>query len=103
MWAPCVLVSSALVVQGLSRLGQAALFAFNHSAAYVSDVLSWAARYAAGGAQAVSAAGSAQCQLAAAGPLPAGAAGKVIAYAEASSASPTNGAPPARTPSTAPG
>ena len=35
---------------------QAALFAWNHSAAYVSDVLSWAARYAAGGAQAVSAA-----------------------------------------------
>ena len=62
---------------------QAALFAFNHSAAYVSDVLSWAARYAAGGAQAVSAASSPQCQLAAAGPLPAGTAGKVIAYAEA--------------------
>lgn len=34
---------------------QAALLAFNHSAAYVSDVLSWAARYSAGGAQAVSA------------------------------------------------
>ena len=62
---------------------QAALFAFNHSAAYVSDVLSWAARYAAGGAQAVSAASSLQCQLAAAGPLPAGTAGTVIAYAEA--------------------
>ena len=62
---------------------QAALFAFNHSAAYVSDVLSWAARYAVGGAQAVSAASSPQCQLAAAGPLPAGTAGKVIAYAEA--------------------
>ena len=62
---------------------QAALFAFNHSAAYVSDVLSWAARYAAGGAPAVSAASSAQCQLAAAGPLPAGTAGMVIAYAEA--------------------
>jgi peptidoglycan DL-endopeptidase CwlO len=62
---------------------QAALFAFNHSAAYVSDVLSWAARYAAGGAPAVSAASSAQCQLAAAGPLPAGTAGTVIAYAEA--------------------
>jgi peptidoglycan DL-endopeptidase CwlO len=62
---------------------QAALFAFNHSAAYVSDVLSWAARYSGGGAQAVSAASSLQCQLAAAGPLPAGIAGKVIAYAEA--------------------
>ena len=62
---------------------QAALFAWNRSAAYVSDVLSWAARYAAGGAQAVSAATGPQCQLAAAGPLPAGTAGKVIAYAEA--------------------
>ena len=62
---------------------QAALFAFNHSAAYVSDVLDWAARYSDGGAQAVSAASSPQCQLAAAGPLPAGTAGKVIAYAEA--------------------
>ncbi len=62
---------------------QAALFDWNHSAAYVSDVLSWAARYAAGGAQAISAATGPQCQLAAAGPLPAGTAGKVIAYAEA--------------------
>ncbi len=62
---------------------QAALFDWNHSAAYVSDVLSWAARYAAGGAQAVSAASSPQCQLAAAGPLPAGTAGKVVSYAEA--------------------
>ena len=62
---------------------QAALLAFNHSAAYLSDVLSWAARYAAGGAHAVSAATGPQCQLAAAGPLPAGTAGKIIAYAEA--------------------
>ena len=51
--------------------------------AYVTDVLGWAARYAAGGAQAVAAASSPACQLAAAGPLPAGTAGKVIAYAEA--------------------
>ncbi len=62
---------------------QAALFAFNHSAAYVSDVLSWAARYAAGGAEAISAAGSPACQQAALGPLPTGTAGKIIAYAEA--------------------
>ena len=62
---------------------QAALFAFNRSAGYVSDVLSWAARYAVGGIPAVSAATSPQCQLAAAGPQPAGTAGKVIAYAEA--------------------
>jgi cell wall-associated NlpC family hydrolase len=49
----------------------------------VQLVLSWAARYAAGGAQAVSAAGSAVCQQAALGPLPAGTAGKILAYAEA--------------------
>jgi peptidoglycan DL-endopeptidase CwlO len=62
---------------------QAALFAFNHSAAYVSDALSWAARYAAGGAESISAASSPLCQQAALGPLPAGTAGKIIAYAEA--------------------
>jgi peptidoglycan DL-endopeptidase CwlO len=62
---------------------QAALFAYNRSTQYVSDVLDWAARYAAGGAQAISAAGSPLCQQAALGPLPAGTAGKVIAYAEA--------------------
>jgi cell wall-associated NlpC family hydrolase len=62
---------------------QAALLAFNHSAAYVSDVLGWAARYSRGGAPAIPAAGSPQCQLAAAGPPPAGTAGTVIAYAEA--------------------
>jgi cell wall-associated NlpC family hydrolase len=72
-----------LQAHGASTGLQAALLAFNHSAAYVSEVLSWAARYRAGGAQAVSAASSRQCQLAAAGPLPAGTAGKVIAYAEA--------------------
>jgi cell wall-associated NlpC family hydrolase len=62
---------------------QQAVFAYNHSAAYVQLVLDWAARYAAGGAQVVSAAGSAVCEVAALGPLPAGAAGKVLAYAEA--------------------
>jgi peptidoglycan DL-endopeptidase CwlO len=63
-----------------------AIFAYNHSAAYVTDVLSWAARYAAGGAQAISAAGSAVCQQAALGPLPAGTAGtagKILTWAEA--------------------
>jgi peptidoglycan DL-endopeptidase CwlO len=62
---------------------QAALFAYNHSTQYVSDVLAWAARYAAGGAQAISAASSPLCEQAALGPLPPGTAGKVIAYAEA--------------------
>ena len=46
-------------------------------------MLDQAARYAAGGAQAISAAGSAVCQQAALGPLPAGTAGKILAYAEA--------------------
>ena len=72
-----------LLAHGASTGLQAALFDWNHSAAYVSDVLSWASRYAAGGAAAVSAASSPQCQLAAAGPLLAGTAWKVIAYAEA--------------------
>jgi cell wall-associated NlpC family hydrolase len=60
---------------------QAALFAYNHSSSYVSDVLDWAARYSPGSAQAISAAISPLCQQAALGPLPPGTAGKVIAYA----------------------
>ena len=62
---------------------QQAVFAYNHSAAYVTDVLDQAAAYAAGGAQAISAAGSAVCQQEDLGPLPAGTAGKILAYAEA--------------------
>jgi cell wall-associated NlpC family hydrolase len=62
---------------------QQAIFAYNHSSAYVTDVLAWAARYAASGTQAISAAGSALCQQAALGPLPAGTTGKILAYAEA--------------------
>jgi cell wall-associated NlpC family hydrolase len=62
---------------------QQAIFAYNHSGSYVQLVLSWAARYSAGGAQAISAAGSAACQQDALGPLPAGTAGKILAYAEA--------------------
>jgi hypothetical protein len=67
---------------------QQAVFAYNHSGSYVTDVLDQAARYAAGGAQAVSTAGSAVCQQAALGPLPAGTAGKILAYAEAQLAKP---------------
>ncbi|HUL26505.1 MAG TPA: C40 family peptidase, partial [Streptosporangiaceae bacterium] len=62
---------------------QQAVFAYNHSGSYVTDVLDQAARYAAGGAQAVSAADSAVCQQEDLGPLPAGTAGKILAYAEA--------------------
>jgi cell wall-associated NlpC family hydrolase len=62
---------------------QQAIFAYNHSQAYVQLVLAQAARYSAGGAQAISAAGSAVCQQAALGPLPSGASGKILTYAEA--------------------
>lgn len=72
-----------LAANGAPGSLQQAVFAYNHSGAYVTDVLDQAARYAAGGAQAISAAGSAVCQQAALGPLPAGTAGKVLAYAEA--------------------
>jgi cell wall-associated NlpC family hydrolase len=61
----------------------AAVFAYNHSAAYVAAVLGWAARYGAGGAQVTAAQAGPACEQAALGPLPAGAAGKVLAYAEA--------------------
>jgi len=61
----------------------AALLAFNHSSSYVSQVLDTAARYTTGGAQTISAPGSALCQQQALGPLPPGTAGKVLAYAAA--------------------
>ena len=72
-----------LVANGAPGNLQQAVFAYNHSGSYVTDVLDQAARYAAGGAQAVSAAGSAVCQQEDLGPLPAGTAGKILAYAEA--------------------
>jgi peptidoglycan DL-endopeptidase CwlO len=72
-----------LILHGAPASIEAALFAYNHSEAYVTLVLAWAARYAAGGSQAVTAATGPACTLAAAGPLPAGIAGKVLAYAEA--------------------
>jgi peptidoglycan DL-endopeptidase CwlO len=61
----------------------AALFAWNHSDAYVTDVLNQAARYAAGGAQVLAAEDSPACEQAGLRAPPAGTAGKVIAYAEA--------------------
>jgi len=72
-----------LVASGAPGNLQQALLAYNHSASYVQLVLSQAARYTAGGTQALSAAGSPICQRAALGPLPAGTAGKILAYAEA--------------------
>jgi cell wall-associated NlpC family hydrolase len=71
-----------LVAHGAPAGMQAALLAYNHSAGYVSLVLRWAASYASGGTQAVTAADSTSCAEAGAGPLPAGAAGKIIGYAE---------------------
>jgi cell wall-associated NlpC family hydrolase len=72
-----------LLANGAPGNLQQAIFAYNHSGSYVTDVLDWAAHYAAGGAQAISAAGSPICQQGDLGPLPAGTAGKILAYAEA--------------------
>ena len=83
---------------------QAALFAYNHSSAYVTDVLDWAARYAAGGA--AGAHGRRRARPASrpsSGHCPPGPPGKSSPTPKPSSASPTCGAPPARTRSTAPG
>jgi cell wall-associated NlpC family hydrolase len=62
---------------------QEALFAYNHSSSYVTDVLDQAAHYAADGTQVLTAEEGPACQQAGLGPLPAGTAGKIIAYAEA--------------------
>jgi peptidoglycan DL-endopeptidase CwlO len=72
-----------LVANGAPGNLQQAILAYNHSASYLTDVLHQAARYSAGGAQAISATGSALCQQEDLGPLPAGTAGKILAYAEA--------------------
>ena len=72
-----------LTANGAPASIQAALFAYNHSDEYVTDVLVWAARYAADGTQVLTAEQSPVCEQAGLGPLPAGTAGKVIAYAEA--------------------
>jgi cell wall-associated NlpC family hydrolase len=71
-----------LVLHGAPGDMQAALLAYNHSEAYGTLVLAWAARYSAGGDQAVAAAAGPACTPADAGALPAGIAGKVLAYAE---------------------
>jgi hypothetical protein len=57
-----------LVAHGAPGNLQQALLAYNDAGWYVTEVLDLAARYAAGGAQALSAAGSAVCQQAALGP-----------------------------------
>jgi soluble lytic murein transglycosylase-like protein len=75
--------ASYLRANGAASNLQGAIFAYNHSEQYVTDVLGWAARYARGGAQAVTAAASPACAPGANEPLPPGIAGKVIAFAEA--------------------
>jgi cell wall-associated NlpC family hydrolase len=75
--------ASYLQANGAASNLQGAIFVYNHSEQYVTDVLSWAARYARGGAQAVTAAASPICAPGAVGPLPPGVAGKVIAFARA--------------------
>jgi cell wall-associated NlpC family hydrolase len=72
-----------LAANGAPGQLEQAIFAYNHSGSYVTDVLAWAARYAAGGAPAITTASSAICQQKALGPLPAGTAGPILAYAEA--------------------
>ena len=72
-----------LKAHGAPASMQAAMFAYNPSGGYVTEVFGWAARYAAGSAQIIAAAEDPACEQAGPGPLPAGTAGKVIAYAEA--------------------
>ncbi len=72
-----------LVAHGAPGNLRQAILAYNDAGWYVTDVLDQAARYSAGGAQAISAAGSAVCQQAALGPLPAGTAGNILAFAAA--------------------
>lgn len=71
-----------LAAHGASSGIQGAVFAYNHSQQYVQQVMSWSARYSSGGGAQASAASSTACQQAGAGPLPAGSAGRAVAFAE---------------------
>jgi cell wall-associated NlpC family hydrolase len=75
--------ASFLKAHGAPANTEAALLAYNHSDGYVTDVLDQAARYTAGGTQVLTTEQGPACEQAGPGPLPAGTAGKVIAYAEA--------------------
>jgi membrane-bound lytic murein transglycosylase B len=59
-----------LIANGAPANLDEAIFAYNHSPAYVQLVLSWAARYTARGSPAVTAVGSPLCEQAPRGPLP---------------------------------
>jgi cell wall-associated NlpC family hydrolase len=67
-----------LRAHGAPARTRAAVFAWNHSAAYVTQVMTWASRYA----TPASSPGP-QCPQALPGPLPAGTAGQILAYARA--------------------
>jgi cell wall-associated NlpC family hydrolase len=71
-----------LQAHGAPASTEAALLAYNHSDGYVTDVLDQAARYTAGGTQVLTTEQGPACERAGPGPLPAGTAGKVIAYAK---------------------
>jgi cell wall-associated NlpC family hydrolase len=91
IWNPADAIPAAarkLVADGAPGNLQQAILAYNHAGWYVADVLTQAARYASGGAQAITAAGSLACQQAALGPLPAGAAGKILSFAAAQTGKP---------------
>jgi hypothetical protein len=65
-----------LKAHGAATNLQAALFAWNRSGSYVTDVLNQAARYATGGMQVLLAEKDPACEQADLGPLPAGTAGE---------------------------
>jgi cell wall-associated NlpC family hydrolase len=71
-----------LLAHGVLTDPAAAVFAYNHSPAYVQAVFSWARTYARGGYQ-VTAASTPQCQGGGTGPVPNQVVATVIAYARA--------------------
>ena len=90
-----------LVASGAPGNLQQAVFSYNHSSAYVTDVLSWAARYAVGGAQATSAAAAPYASRPPSGRCPPAPRGRSSPAPKPSSASPTCTGRPGRTPTTA--
>jgi hypothetical protein len=80
-----------LLANGAPASIPAALFAYNHSPDYVTDVLAWARTYAAGD-YTISGGQQAGCSLAAAAPAPSKIAAQIIGYPPwHRSASPTSG------------
>ena len=92
-----------LVANGAPGNLSQAIFAYNHASWYVDEVLAQAARYAAGGAQAITAPASALCQQAAARPAARGRRREDprLRRGAARQALPSSGSAPARTRSTA--